>query len=213
MKLFYWFTRSIFNAFFYTLYRHQVYGLEHIPKGPAIIAPNHASFFDPPIIAASCPEEVYFLARKSLFEHFFLGTMIKNLNAFPVNMASQDLSAFKLIFRLLQEQKKVVIFPEGIRTLDGDLSKIKPGIGMICMKSRSPVIPVYIHGAFGIWPRNQRLPKITGKTACVFGTPLKWEEFSELDKKSAQEALAKKLYDSIFSLRKWFLNGAQGQPP
>lgn len=213
MKPFYWFIRSYFKAYFSLFHRHRTYGLTHIPKGPCIIAPNHASYYDPPLIAISSQEEVYFLARKSLFEHFFLATMIKQLNAFPVSGNTQDLSSFKLIFRLLAENKKVVIFPEGFRSFDGSLSEIKSGIGMIALKRKCPIIPVYIHGSFNIWPRGRFFPKLFGKTACVFGSPILMDDFAALDKKKAQEAAVQKCYLSITALREWYLAGAEGTPP
>lgn len=213
MKFFYWFTRTYLKALFFSFYQHRTYGADHLPTGSCIIAPNHASFYDPPVVAISCKEEVYFLARKSLFERFLFGTAIRHLNALPVTGSSQDLSAFKLIFRLLKEGKKVVVFPEGARTLDGNLSEIKPGIGMIAMKSQCPIVPTYIHGTYNIWPRGQKFPKIWGRSACVFGSPIHPKNFGNLEKKEVHEAIARQLSDSILALQTWYLNGAQGTPP
>lgn len=213
MKPFYWLTQNCLKAYFYLVHRHRTYGRLHLPKGPCIIAPNHASFYDPPILALSCNEEVYFLARKTLFDHFLFGSLIKHLNAFPVAGTAQDLAAFKLIFQLLKEKKKVVIFPEGERTLDGSLTAIKSGIGMISLKSHCLIVPTYIHGTFSIWPITQKLPKIWGKTACVFGTPISGNEFKGLEKKQALEAVAHRLRHDIIELRSWYLKGAIGLPP
>ena len=213
MKPFYWLILTYFKAIFFTFHGHRTYGADHLPTGSCIIAPNHASFYDPPIISISCREEVYFLARKSLFEHFLFGMAIRHLNAFPVAGSAQDLSAFKLIFRLLKEGKKVVVFPEGIRTLDGNLSEIKSGIGMIAMKSQCPIVPTYIHGTFNIWPRGKKFPKIWRKSACVFGSPIRAEDFQGIDKKEVHEAIARRLSDSILELQTWYLNGAKGPPP
>jgi 1-acyl-sn-glycerol-3-phosphate acyltransferase len=212
MKLFYKCIRHSVKSIFSVLYRHKIYGQEYLPQGRALIAPNHASFYDPPIIAISCPEEIAFLARKSLFSKT-LGPFIRKLNAYPVTGTPQDLNSFKLVCWLLNENKKVVIFPEGLRTHTGELGQIKAGIGMLAMRCHSPIIPAYIHGTYNVWNRKRSFPKIFGKTACVFGSPILWENFNHLGKKESQEAIAEHLKNAIQNLKKWYDNGATGMPP
>lgn len=170
MNHFYWLTRHSLFLFFALFYRHKIFGAEHVAEGRMIIAANHTSFLDPPIIAASIPEEVSFLARKSLFSSFLLRNLISRLNAYPVEGTSQDLNSFKMICKLLQENKKVAIFPEGIRSANGQLTEIKSGIGMLAMRNKAPILPIYISGCFDIWSRHQRFPKLKGKTVCVIGS-------------------------------------------
>jgi 1-acyl-sn-glycerol-3-phosphate acyltransferase len=213
MKPFYRLTRFIFKAYFHIFYRHEVYGVSHILPGKAIIAPNHTSFLDPPLIAISSPEEVFFLARKSLFSPPFFRSIISQLNAFPVTGTAQDLGSIKLICRLLNDNKKIVIFPEGVRSSNGNLTPIKSGIGMLALRCKAPIIPVYIRGCYEIWNRTQRFPKLWGKTTCVFGSPIDSLQYSNLEKKQAQEALATHVKDSIEALKQWYENGAQGETP
>ena len=200
MNLFYSFTHSIIRLIFKIIYGHQAYGIENLIKGPAIIAPNHISFLDPPLVAVSCPEPVAFLAKDTLFRQFFLGFIIRNLNAFPVSGKIKDLSSIKVILGILKKQQKVIIFPEGIRTHDGKLSSIKPGICMLAMRADVPIIPVYIKGTFEIWPRRQKFPKLSGKTRCVFGKPIYPSSYQELNKKEAQEEMAKEIKKRILGL-------------
>src|ERR1700761_1988428 len=124
MKPLYYGLRSVLKTLFRIFHRHKTYGIDHYYKGGAIIAPNHTSFYDPPLIGISWPEEISFLARKSLFG-VFLGPVITKLNAYPVTGTQQDLSSIKLICSLLKQDKKVVIFPEGLRSIDGNLQRIK----------------------------------------------------------------------------------------
>jgi 1-acyl-sn-glycerol-3-phosphate acyltransferase len=194
-------------------YRLKVYGTDGLPKGAAIIAPNHISYLDPPMVGVSCPEEIAFLAKKELFEMPLLASCIKHLNAYPISGTAGDLNSLKLIIHLLGEGKKVVIFPEGERTVNGELTHIKPGIGMLAYRSKAPIIPVYISGNFEIWPIQNRFPKLWGKTAVVFGTPIAIEPFLTLPKKEAQEAIAEKVYTSLTTLRDWYKNGARGDVP
>lgn len=213
MKPLFWTVRNFTKLYIQLFYRHEVYGQEHVMPGRAIIAPNHASFIDPPLVAASWPEEVSFLARKSLFDSFLVGWAIKRLNAYPVTGTAQDLGSIKVICHLLNENKKVVIFPEGNRTPDGSLGPIKSGIGMLALRCHAPIMPVYIHGSFDVWDRTRKFPKLRGKTACVIGSPIDWQQFSHLDKKAAQEAIAIKVRESLEVLRSWYESGAKGSPP
>ena len=199
--------------FFKVLYRHRVYGLEHYYEKDAIIAGNHASFYDPPILAISWPQEVHFLARETLFRNRFFGGLIRSLNSHPVSGDAGDIATFKTICQLLKEGKKIILFPEGKRSATGSLGPLKPGIALLTARAQSAVIPAYIHGTFNIWNRNRKWPKLWGKTACVFGSAIRWEEFSHLPKREAQEALTERLRESIESLRVWYEGGRKGPSP
>ncbi len=213
MKPFYAFCRAITKFLFILLYRHKTYGMEHIPKGRAIIAPNHVSFYDPPLIGISCPEEIHFLAKDMLFEKTWLGPIIRRLNAFPVSGNVSDLKTIKSLVYLLQEGEKITIFPEGFRTFDGKLAPIKPGIALIAMRAKAPIVPAYIHGAFEVWPRKSRFPKLWGRTFVVFGSPIDPEDYRDLDKKQAQQAITDEIKKGIEKLMDWHAAGAIGSPP
>jgi 1-acyl-sn-glycerol-3-phosphate acyltransferase len=200
-------------CFFKILYRHKVYGREHFYSGAAIIAGNHSSYYDPPILAISWPEEVHFLAREGLFVNPFFGGFIRKLNAHPVSGEASDIGVFKLICSLLVQGKKVILFPEGKRGDTEQLDELKPGIALLVSRSNSAVIPAYIHGTFGIWNHFRKFPKLWGKTACVYGKPLLWSQFAHLDKRTAQKALTDQLGLSINALRQWYERGAKGTPP
>jgi 1-acyl-sn-glycerol-3-phosphate acyltransferase len=211
-----WLYRTVLfltRCFFKVFYRHKVYGLEHFYSKAAIIASNHVSNYDPPILAISWPEEVHFLAREGLFKNAAFGWLIRKLNAHPVSGDAGDVTVFKTICSLLAEGKKVILFPEGTRGRKDALGVLKPGVAMLVSRSKAAVVPAYVHGTFYIWNRQSRLPKLWGKTACVFGTPILWEQFAHLGKKEAQAALTASLADAIRALRLWYEQGAQGVPP
>jgi len=213
MKPFYWITRFVIKCLAWLFYRHKVYGLEHFIPGAAILAPNHSSFLDPPLVGISSPEEIAYLARASLFHGKFLGFLLRHLNTYPVEGTTSDLASFKMIFQLLRDKQKVVVFPEGFRTHNGDMSPLKGGIGMLALRSQCPIIPVYIDGSYAIWKRHQRYPKVSGRTTVVFGTPIYSAQFDHLPKKEAQIAIANRVYTSIEGLRAWYQQGAKGLPP
>lgn len=194
------------------LYRHRVYGVEHVVPGPAIVAANHASFLDPPLLAISVPEEVFFLARKTLFKGWF-GRFISAVNARPVSGAAGDVRVFREVEAVLKGGGKLILFPEGTRSMSGELGTIKGGISIIVVNTGCAIIPAYIAGAYEIWGRSRKLPKLFGRTACVFGTAITWDKYSALEKKAAQQQFADDLRASILSLKSWYEAGANGSPP
>ena len=198
---------------FKIFYRHRVYGLEHLPKEGAVIAPNHVSLLDPPAVSISIPEEVHFLGKASLFKVFFLGWLIRKLNTHPVSRNASDISSIKTIIRLVKEGKKVLIFPEGSRSLTGELGDLQKGVALIAYLSRCPIVPTYVEGAYKIWPIKKRFPKLFGKISCIFGSPIMYEDFAHLNKKEAIEAITATLRESLQNLKKWVEMGKKGTPP
>ncbi len=211
--MFYRFVKNLFYILFRLFYKHKVYGLEHVKEGAALIASNHASFLDPPLIAASMPGEIAYLARHTLFNNFLFGFIIRNLNAHPITGTAQDISSIKLICGLLKDNQKVLVFPEGERSADGVLAPFKAGIGMLALRNNCSIIPVYIHGSYEIWKRSHKYPKLAGQSACVFGSSIPIDEYKDKPKKEAQEAIASRIRDSLNNLCTWYLEGAQGSPP
>lgn len=213
MNFLYRFVLSLAWCYCKICYRNRVFGHEHFFKGGAIIASNHTSFLDPILLSISWPEEVQFLARESLFKIPGFGAFIRALNAHPVSGDTSDVAVFRIIVGLIKKGKKVILFPEGTRSQDNQLGIIKPGIGLLLSRTNAAIIPAYIHGSYNIWNRSRKLPKLWGKTACVFGSPIQYSTFAHLEKKEAQNAIADALSNAILSLRSWYEAGAKGNPP
>lgn len=216
----------IVSRYLFLFCRHRVYGKCHFPKGSAIICANHNSFLDPPVIGCSAPGEVHFLGRDTLFQVPLFGWLIRQLNTHPVRRGKGNSSAFKKTIELLQQGCKVVIFPEGTRSPDGELRPGQLGVAMLVQKMYRapansvayqgiPVVPVYIEGTYEMWSIHRRLPKLFGKTACVFGSPMTFEELfaQEGDKKEVQEAIRARIMEKIAQLKTWYAAGAHGTPP
>jgi 1-acyl-sn-glycerol-3-phosphate acyltransferase len=180
MNLFYTFTQKTLALLFKLCYHHRVIIEDKtaFSKG-AIIAANHLSFLDPPLIAASSPTQIAFFAKKALFKNPFLSFLIRRLNAHPVGGGS-ELTSLKIACDLLEQGHKILIFPEGTRSEDGTLKPFKRGIAMLAERTGAPIIPTYIGGTFGIWPKDRMLPCFLNKeTLCVFGKPIYPEQFTE----------------------------------
>ena len=213
MHLLYRVVYSIARAFFKLCFRLKIYGLSHVRPGSAVIAANHASFYDPPVISISCPEEVHFLARETLFQIPILGRLIKALNSHPVSRDSSDAHIFRELISLLQRGEKVILFPEGSRSTDGNLQPLERGLSFLVYKAQCGILPVYVDGTFQAWPRGRRFPRLFGRIRCVFGTPLEWEEFEGIGKREAMEEITRRTHESIARLKQWLEEGAQGEPP
>jgi 1-acyl-sn-glycerol-3-phosphate acyltransferase len=141
-----------------SVFHYRAIGRENlVEEGPAIMAANHQSYLDPPLIGIACRKELYYLARKTLFEKRLLGSLISRVNALPVDLARGDLAAVRTIINLLKEGHRTVIFPEGTRSLDGKIQPARPGIGMIVAKTLVPVVPMRIFGSFEAWPKGGKL--------------------------------------------------------
>lgn len=141
----YYFGRFLFKVMFIVLYRCKSEGQENIPENSGvIIAPNHMSFFDPPLTGCFMKKDLFFMAKQELFSVPVLGFLIKRTNAFPVKRGMQDMSAFRNAFVLLENKKALLMFPEGTRSKDGRLGKARAGLGMVACNARVPVVPVKI---------------------------------------------------------------------
>lgn len=180
---------KLLRLYFRLAYNHQVRGIEHVLdcKKGCIIAANHTSFLDPPLVGISIPYPIHFLAKDALFHSRFFNWLITSLNAIPLTKRV-DHQAFKRLCSQNQGGLTVVIFPEGTRTLDGNIEPFSPGVALLAKSLDLPVVPAYIHGTFAIWPPNRWLPRFFGKTAISFGAPIDLHDF-KAEKKHEQYRL------------------------
>jgi 1-acyl-sn-glycerol-3-phosphate acyltransferase len=130
-----------------------------IEEGPCIIAANHCSYLDPPLVGVACKRAIHYLARKSLLDVPILGPILPELNVIPVEQKNADRSALMGAIRVVRNGGAVLIFPEGTRSPDGKLQTAQPGIGMIASKTGAPVVPVRISGSYDAFPKGTRVPR------------------------------------------------------
>ena len=169
----YWFFLQFANLVARMCFSLQVIGREHLPRsGGYLLAMNHQSYLDPPVVAlAAVPRPIHFLARKTLLHWPILGPIFPRLNVVPVDQERPDMSALRNVIRLLRAGETTIVFPEGARTLDGELQPAQPGIGLIIAKTLVPVVPMRVFGAYEAMPRGSsrvRMHPITVK----IGEPL-----------------------------------------
>ncbi len=175
---------SLSKALAKTFFNYRVTGAENmIEEGPCIIAANHCSFFDPPLVGVACKRAIHYLARKSLLEWPILGPIFPELNVIPVDRKNADRSALMGAIRVVKNGGAVLIFPEGTRSPDGKLQPAQPGIGMIMAKTGAPVVPVRISGSYAVFNRDMQFPK-RGFVSVAIGKPVDYrtgpEHYTEM---------------------------------
>jgi 1-acyl-sn-glycerol-3-phosphate acyltransferase len=141
-------------------------GRYNVPKcGPYIIAANHLSWIDVPMVPAYVPGKVVYMAKEEAF-HSKVGWLVRFLGAFPVKRGEGDRQALRTAEDLLKKQKVLVIFPEGTRSKTCTLAKAHAGLGMIALRSGAPVVPV------AIWGSEDVLKKFGAQVTICYGEPV-----------------------------------------
>lgn len=195
-KIIYRFIPFCFSYPFFKIFgRLEIKGINNIPiTGSILIAANHLSYIDPPLLATIIPGGCIFMAKHDLFNIPVLRHII-GYYAFPVNRQKPSVSAIKTAVSMLDEGKIVVIFPEGSRGMGSDFLPFKNGIGMISVLSKRNVIPALIEGSDKFLPPNKILPK-PNKIRITFGKPL---DLSQED--TDYTRISHKIMDSIKNMK------------
>ncbi len=184
----------LFYLFYRLKYKLRIYGRENIPKkGCFIVAPNHESHLDPPLIGVVFIRPLRYFAKIELFKYPVFSMLIRSMGAVPISPNPRDL---KRLFRwtkyFADTKQPFVIFPEGRRTKDGELQPGRPGIGFIVQQTRLPVVPVYIDGTFealpigSSWLSPSRITVRIG-SPIDFVSKLNIEPSNKMDKELAQQ--------------------------
>ncbi|MBM3957657.1 MAG: 1-acyl-sn-glycerol-3-phosphate acyltransferase [Gemmatimonadetes bacterium] len=126
---------------------YSVSGRERVPRdGPLIVVANHQSNMDPPLLAASIPRRLKFLAKAEIFDRRWAGFLLNAWGAFPVRRGEADRRAYEWLLAVLAEPTgAVALFPEGTRT-PGSMGRAKRGIATVAVRSRAPLLPVGLTG-------------------------------------------------------------------
>jgi 1-acyl-sn-glycerol-3-phosphate acyltransferase len=169
---YYWFCCNLIKLVGRLFFRLRVVHRERmINHGPVIMASNHESYLDPPLVGSVADRAIFFLARKSLLAGPFFGWLLPKLNVIPVDQEGNDRSALKALIRILRAGEGTLVFPEGERTKDGRLRPALPGLGFVIAKTLAPVVPMRIFGAREAWPRGSSRVRCRPITVVV-GEPI-----------------------------------------
>ncbi|AGX05311.1 MULTISPECIES: lysophospholipid acyltransferase family protein [Bacillaceae] len=164
---FYSFVRSAVYGALKPIYRFEVIGKENFPaEGGVLLCSNHIDNLDPPVVGITAPRPVHFMAKEELFNLPVLGTIVRNLNAFPVKRGMSDREALRKGIGLLKEGNVLGLFPEGTRSKTGELGKGLAGAGFFALRAPAHVVPCAIIGPYKPFKRLK----------VVYGKPLDMEE-------------------------------------
>lgn len=148
-------------------FRIKIQGIENIPKDAAILAMNHTSNFDAPLVGVHTPRKMYIMGKEELFKNKAFAWIIRELGCFPIKRGQADIKSLKNTLKLLKEGNLFSIFIEGTRSKTGEMQEAKKGIGFIVAKSKAPVVPTYIYGMRSSWFKP---------AGVIFGKPITFEE-------------------------------------
>jgi 1-acyl-sn-glycerol-3-phosphate acyltransferase len=189
-------------------------GGRHVPRtGPALLIANHQSFLDPLLAGLAARRHLCFLARRTLYRNRAFGGLLRSLNTVPIDQEGFAREGLQTILEQLRAGQAVLIFPEGERTKDGSLRPLRPGIHLLIRRVPMPIVPIGIAGAYDVWPRWRRLPRLvplflpTGKgtVAVAIGRPLDSRRFADLPRQAALAELfaeLRKVVDQAERLRR-----------
>jgi len=175
------------------LYGLRVAGRENWPEtGGGLICANHQSMFDPPLVGLTSSRRMNYLARDTLFRVPVLSQLITFLDAIPIDREGGGLAGLKETLRRLKAGELVLIFPEGTRTRDGQVAPLKPGFVSVARRSRVPLIPIGLDGAYQAWPRTAPVPRL-GHVAVAIGEPISAEQVVALSDENLVGELARRI--------------------
>ena len=153
----------------------KVTGREATPlSGGLILASNHVSFWDPPLVGSAAVRGPYFLAKEELFRVPLLGPLIRAYHAIPIRRGVADLSGMSRAIELLKAGECLLMFPEGTRARDGEFRPARPGVGMLAVNADVSVLPCYVAGS----NRPQRWWWRGTRVRIVFGAARHWRDLA-----------------------------------
>ena len=175
------------------LWRPMIIGKENLAvKGKAVFASKHTSMLDPVLLAIISFRNIHFMAKKELFSNKLIALLLRSLLSFPVDRKNADLQSLKRAMKVLDKGKIFGIFPEGKRSITGRMDSFEKGTAFLAVRSRAPIIPIYIH------PDSFR----SGRPKMAVGTPIDINDIAANTKKSILvDVVTDEISDSIDALR------------
>jgi 1-acyl-sn-glycerol-3-phosphate acyltransferase len=187
---------TCFRMMYAGYFRWRVFNAERVPlQGGVILASNHASFLDPPLVGSGLKRDINYLARESLFRYPGIGALLRSWNAVPVDRDGGGAKGLKTILSRLLDGNGIILFPEGTRSLDGRLQPAQSGIGLTVIKSTAPVVPVRVFGTFEAYGRNHKFPR-PHRVMVKYGQPMNFQ-ILRAEAKTCDKARLKEIYQQV----------------
>jgi 1-acyl-sn-glycerol-3-phosphate acyltransferase len=185
-----------FRAMFALYFRWRVFNAERVPlTGPVILASNHASYLDPPLVGAGVRRQISFLARDNIFHVPILAGILRSWEVVPVDRDGGTGRGLKEILSRLEQGGAIILFPEGTRSRHGELNPARSGIGLTVIKSRAPVVPARVFGTHEAFGPHKRLPRPRRLTV-KYGQPM-WFEEQRAEAAACSKQRVKEIYQQV----------------
>lgn len=160
LLLYYLFKYSIVSPMLHAYFRGRVYGVENVPQhGPLVVASNHASYFDPPLLSCCVRRPVAYMAKEELFQIPMLKQAIQLYGAYPVSRGAGDRKAIRAALNYLEQGWAIGVYLEGTRTPDGRITDPKRGAALLAAKAQAPLLPVSLWGTQSILVKGSAIPR------------------------------------------------------
>jgi 1-acyl-sn-glycerol-3-phosphate acyltransferase len=187
---------SAYRALYQVYFRWRVYNAERVPlEGGVILASNHASYLDPPLVGSGVRRSINYLAREDLFRFPVMGWVLRHWQVVPVDRDGGGAAGLRAILARLLAGGAIILFPEGTRTRDGRLQPARSGIGLTVIKSSALVVPVRVFGTFEAYGRHLWLPR-PYRVAVKYGQPMPFTEL-RAEAKVCSKARLKEIYQQV----------------
>jgi 1-acyl-sn-glycerol-3-phosphate acyltransferase len=185
-----------FRALFALYFRWRVFNPERVPlAGPVILASNHASYIDPPLVGAGIRRQINYLARDSIFHVPILAAILRSWEVVPVDRDGGTGRGLKEILSRLEQGGAIILFPEGTRSRHGELNPARSGIGLTVIKSSAPVVPVRVFGTHRAFGPHKRLPR-PRRVMVKYGQPLSFQAL-RAEAATASKQRVREIYQQV----------------
>lgn len=200
-----------FRVLLSLLYRARCEGRDCMPAtGGALLLSNHQSYLDPLFLGIGSNRYLSYLARQELFKVPLLGHAIVSLRAIPIDRNGMGLSGIKETLRQLKREQVVIMFPEGTRTLDGEVRPIKPGFVTLARRAKVPLVPAAVDGAWQAWPKSRKFPGL-GVVQVEYGAPIMPAEFDRYSDVELVAEIERRMRECL-AIARWKRNQRLGRP-
>jgi 1-acyl-sn-glycerol-3-phosphate acyltransferase len=142
-------------------------------RGPVIVAFNHASFLDVPLVSASIPRPLHYLVKEVVYGGAVRSFLMREvLGQIGLRDGGSNAGALVDAIALLERGRALALAPEGARSHDGEIQRGRTGVAMLAYATGAPIYPVAVGGAYEAWPRSRRRPRLFAPTSVTVGDPI-----------------------------------------
>ncbi len=203
-RILFWWTLMIWvqKLLLRICYRYRYHGSENIPRSDSILfVANHQSNFDPAIVGVLVHDRPFKgIARDTLFDSKLLGAFMRGFGVISIKRGESDMVAIRKAIAEFSAGRCVMMFPEGTRSIDGELGEFQRGFWLLMKKSKAMVVPIGIDGAFDAYPTGSR-PKLRGYIESSAGKPIEAETLLEMGEEDGTKYIRSRIELLIMECR------------